>query len=1210
MHNKPIICLRFLICALFLSHHALAQHFSLKEDFSNPALTLNTTGRGVCEIENGVLKSKDSYACFGNSEWKNYSVSFKARVPEHAEQVQIWAGFRANNRFDRYIVGLRGGMQDNLYLSRMGYMGTDEMLGLHPLDFHPVPGTWYKIKIEVCNNRFRLFLNDESIPRIDVTDRNANLAPSGTVTLGGGWIETEFDDLDISSLNDGYFANIPVMEYKREISAQEKEMQRQKEREAYKPFVVNELQTGRTIFSLDGTWLFMPEYQLPDKQKAISVATDDSDWHTMNVPDFWNPSRIWLHGENFGPFSKGNSDRYYEQETKRCEKYTFNYKNTRAAWYRQWVDLPHDILSKHTELSFDAVSKVAEVYINGIPAGSHIGMFGDFKIDGSRLFKPGKNLITVKVIRDFVTDIKDRDKVIDVAVTVPVTNEMLRDLAHGFFRQDPAGIWQPVKLIITNPVRIEDVFIKPALDGATFELTVKNDASNKAKFDICTDIFEKSTGNLFFTAKSQNSIELQPGEERVVTYPVSNLKPRLWTPQHPDLYDFNFRLVNKNKVIDQLTVCSGFRTFESKNGLLYLNGVPYWLRGGNHTPFCLAPNDLELADSFFRIMKAGNIEVTRTHTTPYNELWVDAADRNGIGISHEGTWPWLMIQETMPDKNLIDLWEEEYLGLLKKYRNHPSILFWTINNEMKFYDNDPDIERAKQKMRIISGVVEKMRSIDPTRPVCFDSNYRRNVKKFGEDFYKTIDDGDIDDIHAYINWYNHTVFKFFNGEFQKNFKNPGRPLISQEMSTGYPNNDTGHATRFYNLVHQTPQSLTGYQSYEYADPNLFLYVHSFITGELAEALRRSNDSSSGIIHFALINWFRNVYDVENIEPYPVYFAMKRALQPVLVSAEIWGRHLYAGEKFPVHIYVVNDREDGKPVEPSLLHWELVSNKGEKIIEGKIQVPEVKHYTRQILIPDIKIPERLPDSKTHAKLRLRLTEKGVPVSENEYDILLAEKKWSQGTTPSNRTIVYAGFDELNKTLDFLNIIFQRTNKITDALKTKAEICILSGLDNRISEEEIRQIRNYIFKGGKVLISNSPVTLQKMYPEYITGFLTPTEGDIVNMEIPESSVFDDIGLLELRYFNDNRRAVPTVCNSALKINRNPNVVELANHIKIHGYISGEMQQRSEYVQTIKGFPLLQINDNNGQVIVSMMSVEKAATDPVAGKLLVNMINTLTK
>ena len=103
---------------------------------------------------------------------------------------------------------------------------------------------------------------------------------------------------------------------------------------------------------------------------------------------------------------------------------------------------------------------------------------------------------------------------------------------------------------------------------------------------------------------------------------------------------------------------------------------------------------------------------------------------------------------------------------------------------------------------------------------------------------------------TYYNWYDFSLFRFFNGEFQRDFKSEGRPLISQEMSTGYPNNETGHPTRSYQLIHQNPFTLIGYDAYDWSDPNIFLKVQGFITGELAEALRRSNPEASGIMHFA------------------------------------------------------------------------------------------------------------------------------------------------------------------------------------------------------------------------------------------------------------------------------------------------------------------------------------------------------------------------
>ena len=96
------------------------------------------------------------------------------------------------------------------------------------------------------------------------------------------------------------------------------------------------------------------------------------------------------------------------------------------------------------------------------------------------------------------------------------------------------------------------------------------------------------------------------------------------------------------------------------------------------------------------------------------------------------------------------------------------------------------------------------------------------------------------------------------------------------MSTGYPNNETGHPTRSYQLIHQNPLTLIGYQAYDFCDPSAFLNTQAFITGELAEALRRSDDQASGIMHFALLTWFRQSYDYKKITPWPTYYALKRA----------------------------------------------------------------------------------------------------------------------------------------------------------------------------------------------------------------------------------------------------------------------------------------------------------------------------------------------
>lgn len=440
----------------------------------------------------------------------------------------------------------------------------------------------------------------------------------------------------------------------------------------------------------------------------------------------------------------------------------------------------------------------------------------------------------------------------------------------------------------------------------------------------------------------------------------------------------------------------------------------------------------------------------------------------------------------------------------------------------------------------------------------------------------------------------------------------GRPLISQEMSTGYPNNETGHPTRSYQLIHQNPQSLIGYECYDFADPKSFLKVQAFITGELAEALRRSNDQASGIMHFALLTWFRQVYDYQKIEPYPTYYALKRALQPVLVSAELWGRNLYGGDKLPTRIYVVNDRENGTTLQPTLLRWEVQDETGKKLVWGSEELPAVKHYGRYYMEPNILLPANLPSDKVKAKLVLKLTENGLPVSENEYNLLLARKDWNRNQIAEGKKVLLLDKDGIKNQLDFLCIDYQLVSTINELLDSeqKANLCIISGLTECTTEEK-EMIRSYQSQGGKLLLLNSKEVAKTVYPEHITDWIIPTEGDIVNMERSDAPVFDGIDVLELRYFNNNKREIPLACNATLKVNRNENLTELAGQMKIHAYIDGgKPEDRIRKIDSMRGLTLLQIKDGKGTAIVSTMCTEKADTDPIAGKLLVNMIDELLK
>lgn len=198
------------------------------------------------------------------------------------------------------------------------------------------------------------------------------------------------------------------------------------------------------------------------------------------------------------------------------------------------------------------------------------------------------------------------------------------------------------------------------------------------------------------------------------------------------------------------------------------------------------------------------------------------------------------------------------------------------------------------------------------------------------------------------------------------------------------------------------------------------------------------------------------------------------------------------------------------------------------------------------------------------------------------------------------------------LDFLNIPTIPVASVQELVnpKQKAALCIVSGLDD-CSDEEVALLRGYQAKGGKLLFLNCKDVILKVYPEYIIGRFIPTEGDIVVPERLEAPIFDGIGTLELRYFNNNRREIPLACNAVLKAIRHENVTELASQMKIHAYIDGgKPEDRIARIESMRGLTLLGIRDGKGEAIVSTMCTEKAHTDPVAGHLLANMLKELIK
>jgi len=1136
-------------------------------------------------------------------------ISFKARAPLGTEQVQIWAGFRFRDRDSRYVCALRGGNDNDLYLARYAPDGEAKFLGFAPLDFKPKPGTWYQLRIVTLGNRFLVFLNNETLPRLNVVD-NDMLWTQGGAVLGGGWLPTEFSDVQMGSLPDGdRTATLAIGAQRLRADPPDKETLRQKERSQYTAARIGPFTSPRSNFSLNGNWLFMPDYLLPARSEPVQLDYDDETWHVMPVPSFWTPALAWLHGETGFPrtdeFSKtkGEAESLYVQRIMQCDACTFDWHRTRATWYRHYLELPADTGQRHFELTFGAIAKISDVWINGIEVANHTGMFGQIKCDITRALKPGRNVVAVHVFSAFGGDEDNTNGVEGVAVTVDVTSNMLNSLPHGMFQNDVGGIWQPVTLTATAPVFVNDCFIEPGLHGAKVNLEILNNSQQSASLSVAYAITSYQGGDLLYSNLVPGNFLAATGQMNHLVIQTPYLQPKLWSPQDPNLYNFDIVLKEQNKVIDNYRERFGFRTFTVDGDRLLLNGHPFWLRGADPFPNALCPNDKALADRFMQMARAGNVVATRSHIVPFTSTWLDAADEAGMAVSFEGTWPWLMLAGRPPGDELIDDWRDEYISLIKEYRNHPSIILWTVNNEMKFERMDERNPRIlKKKWTILNDAIKAMREADPTRPVIADSSYVRKEALLG---YRNLvepdglDDGDIDDVHSYYGWYEESFFHLYDGEF-KEIKTAGRPLISQEMSTGYPNNDDGHPARFYLFKNYTPQALVGDDAYEDADPSIFLDRQAFMTKELAETLRRtSHTSASGILFFSYFTWFQTPWQPDKIKPWPTYYALKTALQPVLVSAELYGRHFYSDSAIRERVCVVNDSEDCQNISDGHLIWEF--RQSDKVLsQGTLEVPSVPYYENRWLNVTFETPRELPAPRIDGQLVLRLVSRGITLSQNSYEVVIASRAWAQGTLdqPAN---VFLWNPDGHRAFDSSDARGTEVNSIQSV--DPAAILVVGGLERKaLDEQEKSELMDFISQGGHVLMLHPGARLANLFPDAIQDFKAK-DGEIVTMHVPESPVFSGIEPLDLAWFGSEGRRLPVACEGIYQINEQSGAVALAGQCDIHGYLKVPSD-----IQKYSGTPLVELHVGRGTLIASELDLESGNSDPIPERMLNNLIQYL--
>ncbi|MCM8766554.1 MAG: DUF4982 domain-containing protein [Candidatus Omnitrophica bacterium] len=444
----------------------------------------------------------------------------------------------------------------------------------------------------------------------------------------------------------------------------------------------------REIVCLKYGWRF----KKGDFPNAINFDFDDSDWEEVRVPHDWAIK---------GPFSPENDKRMHKRIVNGKEEIFYHTGVTGGlpisgiAWYRKKVEL-NDIKNKRIRIEFDGVMSNSKVYCNGNFVGSWPYGYSSFAFDVTDFVKEGENLIAVRV-----------------------------DNKPNASRWYPgAGIYRNVRVVILNPIHISlwGTYIK------TFYID-----ENRAKIYVKTEIEN-------FTNKN-NLVELETkilspeGKELIVETTKKEIykegffeqeifieKPLLWSLENPNLYKACSSLKVDRNLVDYYETIFGIREilFDSEKGF-FLNGKPVKFKGVclHHDlgPLGAAVNKAAIKRQLTILKEMGVNAIRTSHNPPAPEL-LDLCDEMGFLVIDEAFDEWKIPKCENGYNKLFDQWAEKDLrAMIRRDRNHPSVIMWSIGNEIP-EQNDP--VNGPKLAEFLHNICKQE---DPTRPTTTALNW-------------------------------------------------------------------------------------------------------------------------------------------------------------------------------------------------------------------------------------------------------------------------------------------------------------------------------------------------------------------------------------------------------------------------------------------------------------------------------------------------------
>ena len=436
--------------------------------------------------------------------------------------------------------------------------------------------------------------------------------------------------------------------------------------------------TRRKTWGLDSAKEILPRqatFDLP--RPGLTIPS----WRALNLPHDWAVELPFVHDDEEDTYHGNDPD--YKLMSHGYKPLGRRFPDTSIGWYRREFDIPSTDQGRRISVEFDGAFRDSLVFVNGCFVGRNNSGYTPFSFDITDFVAIGaKNCIVVRV---------------DAS------------LGDGWFYEG-AGIYRHVWLTKTDALHLErwesTVHSELTGNGATLSLytEVMNEGTRAENAKVLWKIMN-AEGNVVATADAPAQ-SISPDGSASYSASAKLPDPALWSVDEPNLYSATVTVQSNGRVSDEEQVRFGIRTavFDPDKGFL-LNGKPMKIQGTcnhqDHAGVGVALPDRVQSYRIRVLQEMGCNSVRTAHNMPAPE-WVEACDRLGMTMMCETR------QMSSSPEGLAQL-----ETMIKRYRNSPSIILWSIGNEEAYLQG----KMAEQGAKIAATMVRRCHELDPTRVV-------------------------------------------------------------------------------------------------------------------------------------------------------------------------------------------------------------------------------------------------------------------------------------------------------------------------------------------------------------------------------------------------------------------------------------------------------------------------------------------------------------